>query len=85
MHHSLKIKILDLDHIESIVEQNITDVEAEKIVGGARISRGAPLRISPHSPLPSKVPLITIDGKTDPSLLPEVATSAQDSDLLKAP
>ncbi|MEH2297183.1 hypothetical protein [Nostoc sp.] len=34
MHHSLKIKILDLDHIESIVEQDITDVEAEKIVGG---------------------------------------------------
>lgn len=34
MHHSLKIKIRDLDHIESIVEQDITDVEAEKIVGG---------------------------------------------------
>ncbi|MCC5643927.1 hypothetical protein LC607_13415 [Nostoc sp. CHAB 5824] len=34
MHHSLKIKILDLDHIESIVEQDITDVEAEQIVGG---------------------------------------------------
>ncbi|MEH2273936.1 MAG: hypothetical protein V7K40_03765 [Nostoc sp.] len=34
MHHSLKIKIWDLDHIESIVEQDITDVEAEKIVGG---------------------------------------------------
>jgi hypothetical protein len=34
MHHSLKIKILDLDPIESIVEQDITDVEAEKIVGG---------------------------------------------------
>jgi uncharacterized protein YbdZ (MbtH family) len=34
MYHSLKIKILDLDHIESIVEQDITDVEAEKIVGG---------------------------------------------------
>ncbi|MBW4423276.1 MAG: hypothetical protein KME50_02115 [Nostoc desertorum CM1-VF14] len=35
MHHSLKIKILDLDYIESIVEQDITDVEAEKIVGGS--------------------------------------------------
>jgi hypothetical protein len=34
MYHSLKIKILDLDHIESIVEQDITDMEAEKIVGG---------------------------------------------------
>lgn len=34
MHHSLKIKILDLDHLESIFEQNITDVDAEKIVGG---------------------------------------------------
>ena len=34
MHHSLKRKILDLDHIESIVEQDITVVEAEKIVGG---------------------------------------------------
>ncbi|MEH1839095.1 MAG: hypothetical protein V7L20_10075 [Nostoc sp.] len=34
MHHSLKIKIWDLDHIESIVEQDITDVGAEKIVGG---------------------------------------------------
>ncbi|MCC5657772.1 hypothetical protein LC608_12365 [Nostoc sp. XA010] len=34
MHHSLKIKILDLDYIESIVEQDIMDVEAEKIVGG---------------------------------------------------
>ncbi len=35
MHHSLKIKILDLDYIESIVEQDITDVEAEKIVRGS--------------------------------------------------
>jgi hypothetical protein len=35
MHHSLKIKILDLDYIESIVEQDITDAEAERIVGGS--------------------------------------------------
>ncbi|MCC5643928.1 hypothetical protein LC607_13420 [Nostoc sp. CHAB 5824] len=48
MHHSLKIKILDLDHIESIVEQDITDVEAEKIVGG---SWADPLSIPPHPPL----------------------------------
>lgn len=34
MYHSLKIKIRHLDHIESIVEQDITDVEAEKIVAG---------------------------------------------------
>ena len=33
MHHSLKIKILDLDHIESIVE-DITAVEAKQIIGG---------------------------------------------------
>ncbi|MEH1836134.1 MAG: hypothetical protein V7L29_29800 [Nostoc sp.] len=39
MHHSLKIKIRDLDHIESIVEQNITAVEAEKIVGGIGINK----------------------------------------------
>jgi hypothetical protein len=48
MHHSLKIKILDLDHIESIVKQDITDVEAEKIVGG---SRQDPLPIPLHPPL----------------------------------
>ncbi|MDZ8224507.1 MULTISPECIES: hypothetical protein [unclassified Nostoc] len=56
MHHSLKIKILDLDHIESIVEQDIRDVEAEKIVGGtlsvsasqvsSEISLGATLSVS---------------------------------------
>ncbi|MBN3939912.1 MAG: hypothetical protein V7L21_32100 [Nostoc sp.] len=40
MHHSLKIKILDLDHVESIVEQDITDVEAEKIVGGSSFIEG---------------------------------------------
>ena len=34
MHHSLKIRILDLDYIESTLEQDIMDVEAEKIVGG---------------------------------------------------
>ncbi|MCL6752700.1 hypothetical protein KBT16_17675 [Nostoc sp. CCCryo 231-06] len=34
MLHSLKIKIQDSDYIESIVEQDITPVEAEKIVGG---------------------------------------------------
>ncbi|MCC5667596.1 hypothetical protein LC653_27865 [Nostoc sp. CHAB 5784] len=34
MYHSLKIKILDLDYIESTFEQDIMDVEAEKIVGG---------------------------------------------------
>ncbi|MCC5652412.1 hypothetical protein LC609_21815 [Nostoc sp. XA013] len=34
MHHSLKIKILDLDHIESAFGRDITDMEAEKILGG---------------------------------------------------
>ncbi|MCC5603143.1 hypothetical protein [Nostoc favosum] len=38
MYHSLKIKILDLDYIESTLEQDIMDVEAEKIVGGIRES-----------------------------------------------
>lgn len=37
MHYSLKMKILDLDYIESIVEQDITSVEAEKIIGGTLI------------------------------------------------
>ncbi|WP_100899674.1 hypothetical protein [Nostoc flagelliforme] len=39
MYHSLKIKILDLDYIESTLEQDIMDVEAEKIVGGIRESK----------------------------------------------
>lgn len=43
MHHSLKIKILDLDHIKSIVEQDITDVEAEKIVGGTLSVNASPV------------------------------------------
>ncbi|MBW4562702.1 MAG: hypothetical protein KME32_16450 [Mojavia pulchra JT2-VF2] len=34
MHYSFKIKILDLNHNQSIFEQDITDVEAAKIVGG---------------------------------------------------
>jgi hypothetical protein len=38
MHYSLKMKILDLDYIESIVEQDITSVEAEKILGGTLIT-----------------------------------------------
>jgi hypothetical protein len=38
MHHSFQINILDLDRNESIFEQDITDVEAEKIVGGNKIS-----------------------------------------------
>ncbi|MDZ8224506.1 hypothetical protein [Nostoc sp. ChiVER01] len=70
MHHSLKIKILDLDHIESIVEQDIRDVEAEKIVGGtlsvsaSLVSRlgsevgswAVPLHIPPHPPVPLPIP-----------------------------
>ncbi|MBE9106727.1 hypothetical protein IQ229_17870 [Nostoc cf. edaphicum LEGE 07299] len=38
MHYSLKMKILDLDYIESIVEQDITSVQAEKILGGTLIT-----------------------------------------------
>ncbi|MCC5599734.1 hypothetical protein [Nostoc favosum] len=43
MHHSFKIKIQDLDYIESIVEQDITDVRAEKIVGGSKTSNANPI------------------------------------------
>ena len=38
MHYLPKIKILDLDHVKSIIEQEITPAEAEKIVGGGRPS-----------------------------------------------
>ncbi|WP_100899902.1 hypothetical protein [Nostoc flagelliforme] len=43
MHHSFQIKILNLDYIESIVEQDITIVRAEKIVGGTEDSTADPI------------------------------------------
>lgn len=39
MHYLPKIKILDLDHVKSIIEQEITVAEAEKIVGGGKPSK----------------------------------------------
>ncbi|MCC5667595.1 hypothetical protein LC653_27860 [Nostoc sp. CHAB 5784] len=47
MYHSLKIKILDLDYIESTLEQDIMDVEAEKIVGGILSHPADPLADPP--------------------------------------
>ncbi|MDZ7949870.1 hypothetical protein [Nostoc sp. DedQUE09] len=50
MHYSLKMKILDLDYIESIVEQDITSVEAGKILGGTLII-SKPQQLAPEKSL----------------------------------
>ncbi|WP_100899675.1 hypothetical protein [Nostoc flagelliforme] len=66
MYHSLKIKILDLDYIESTLEQDITDVEAEKIVGG-RLSESGSLAATV---VKSSVVTHPADPLADPPLCP---------------
>ncbi|WP_026734743.1 hypothetical protein [Fischerella sp. PCC 9605] len=50
MNHSSKLQILDLDHSESIIEQEITAAEAVKIVGGGGTSPVDPIDDPPGLP-----------------------------------
>ncbi|MBE8964983.1 hypothetical protein IQ277_01625 [Nostocales cyanobacterium LEGE 12452] len=69
MHYSLKMKILDLDYIESIVEQDITSVQAEKIIGGTLIvskpQQLVPEKILVETLSVSKPQLVKVGAKKD--------------------
>ena len=71
MHHSLKRKILDLNRIESIVE-DITAVEAEKIVGGT-------LSVSASQVVPEKI----VKGKPSESVKPSLLAKLNDDSVKK--
>jgi hypothetical protein len=63
MNHSSKLQILDLDHSESIIEQEITSAETVKILGGKILGGGGTSYVDPIDDPPGLPCFWTLDKK----------------------
>ena len=84
MHFSPQIKILDLDHVESILEQEITLAEAEKIVGGRKFSNVS-ISISSHTLEKILISSPRPPSKMDPIDIPPILKPSFTSSIIHTP